>query len=504
MNTSVHKNVIFNFLGRVWMAGMSFIFIPVYIYYLGIESYGVIGFFTSMMAAISLLDFGMGQTLVREAARTSESEVDKSALTGLLGTLEYVYWGLGVLVAVTIWFLSDWFAQDWLSAHELSHSDLALIVQIMGFVAASRWAASPYRSTLIGLQSQVWLNAYEATFVTIRGVGVIAVLAWVSETVLAFFIYQGLISIIEIICLRLKVWHVISGNRFVVPRFDFKQLKRIGRFAGGVATISLLGSGISQMDKLLLPGLVSLKIFGYYMVAHTLGRAIVQLSFPVATAYRPLFAKLVANKQDAELSNQYHKASQLMAVSLIPAAMVIAVFSEELLWLWTNNREIVIEAGTLVSLITIGTMLNGLVNIPYSIQLAYGYLRLGLIVNFVSAIILMPAFYFGVTTYGVIAAGWIWLILNLSYVLVNVSIMHRKYLCNQARVWYGQDIFPVILGVCIVVLGIEYLMPSFESKWFIALTILFASIAALAVASLMASEIRHYILEKLSNLMRIS
>jgi len=501
---SVKQNVIANYIGRGWSALASFLFIPFYIHYLGIEAYGVIGFFASLMAALTLLDFGMGQTLVRETARASDAEVDQRALAALLGTLEYVYWSIGVLVAFIIWLLSEWFAGEWLGAQELSHSDLTFVLQIMGFVAATRWAASPYRSTLIGLQSQVWLNVFEGFFVTIRGVGAVAILAWVSDTVLAFFIYQGLVSIIELICLRLKVWYVISGSRFVVPRFDFKQLKRIARFAGGVATISLLGSGISQMDKLLLPGLVSLKMFGYYMVAHTLGRAIVQLSFPVATAYRPLFAKLVANKHDAELSNQYHKASQLMAVSLVPAALVIAVFSEQLLWLWTNNREIVIEAGKLVSLITIGTMLNGLVNIPYSIQLAYGYLKLGLIVNFVSAIILMPAFYFGVSTYGVIAAGWIWLILNLSYVLVNVSIMHRKYLCNQARVWYGQDILPVILGVCIVVFGIEYLMPSLESKWFIALTILFASIAALAVASLMANRIRHYILRKLSNLMGLS
>ena len=489
---SVKRNIVANYLGRAWGAVAAFLLIPFYIQFLGIEAYGVIGFFASIMAALTLLDFGMGQTLVRETARTSESEVDKSALTGLLGTLEYVYWGVGALAAVTIWFLSGWFARDWLSAQELSHSDLALIVQIMGFVAATRWAASPYRSSLIGLQNQVWLNFYEATFVTIRGVGAIAVLAWVSETVLAFFIYQGLISIIEVICLRLKVWHVISGNRFLAPRFDFKQLKRIGRFAGGVATISLLGSGISQMDKLLLPGLVTLKMFGYYMVAHTLGRAIVQLSFPVATAYRPLFAKLVANKQDAELSNQYHKASQLMALSIVPAAFVIAIFSEQILWLWTSNQEIASEVGTLVSLITVGTMLNGLVTIPYSIQLAYGYLKLGLIVNFVSAIILIPAFYFGVKTYGVIAAGWVWFILNLGYVMINVSYMHRKYLINDAEDWYLKDILPSI-AISALTAGLMFFLQSGVSSsvyilLIITLTFLIASILTIISSRILRSS----------------
>ncbi len=497
---SVKKNIIANYFGRGWIGIATFIFIPFYIHYLGIESFGIVGFFTSLMAVLSLLDFGMGQTLVREAARTSSSKVDKELLISLLGTLEYVYWGIAAFAAGVCFYLSDWIAREWLSAKEMSNSDLVLVIQIMGFVAASRWAASPYRSCLIGLQNQIWLNIFEAIFVTIRGVGVIAVLAMLSDTVIAFFIFQGTVSIIEMICLRLKAWHLISGNIFVFPRFVFSQLKRIGKFASGVAAISLLGSGVSQMDKLILPGLISLKMFGYYMIAHALGRAIIQLSFPVATAYRPLFAKLVAKGRHHELSDQYHKASQLMAVSLVPAAVVIAVFSEQVLWLWTDNREIVSEIGILVTLITIGTMLNGLVNIPYSIQLAYGYLRLGLVINFVSAMILIPMFYFGVSMYGVIAAGWIWLILNFSSVLVNIAFMHRKYLPNQAGIWLVNDILPVVFSVSVVVIGAELLIPDYDSKLFVAIKIAVAIILAFIVSIITANHIRQFICSKLSHI----
>ena len=99
---SVKQNVIANYLGRGWATLASILFIPLYIYYLGIESYGVVGFFTSMMAALSLLDFGMGQTLVREAARTSKSEADRNTLISLLGALEYIYWSIGVLAACVL------------------------------------------------------------------------------------------------------------------------------------------------------------------------------------------------------------------------------------------------------------------------------------------------------------------------------------------------------------------------------------------------------------------
>jgi len=492
----VKQNIIANYLGRTWLALSSFLFIPAYIHYLGIESYGVVGFLASLNSALVLLDFGMGQTLVREAARTPESGPERGEFAALLGSLECVYWGGGILAALVIAGLSDWLAGEWLSADEISHSDLAFAVQVMGLVAATRWAASPYRSALIGLQNQVWLNVFEAASTAVRGLGSIAVLALVSDTVLAFFTFQGLISVIELILLRSKAWHSVTGKRLAIPTFRFEQLKRIVRFAGGVAVISLLGSGISMMDKLLLPGLVSLKTFGYYMVAQTLGRSTGMLMMPVATAYRPLFAKLVANRQEAELSSQYHKASQIMAFSLAPAAIVIAAFSQQILWLWTNNQEIARQGAILASLISLGTMLNGLVNIAYSVQLAYGYLKLALTVNAVSAIVLMPAFYFGVSTYGVVAAGWVWFLLNAGYVLINVSVMHRTHLPGQARAWYFEDTLPIILGALAAAVGIKYLLPDFESKWWVAMTIAIASFAALTVAGFMSGHIRAFAIKK--------
>ncbi len=44
---------------------MSLAFIPLYIKFLGIEAYGIIGFFTTLQAMFTLLDLGLGYTLNR-------------------------------------------------------------------------------------------------------------------------------------------------------------------------------------------------------------------------------------------------------------------------------------------------------------------------------------------------------------------------------------------------------------------------------------------------------
>jgi len=492
------KNICANYFGRGWSALMSICFIPLYIYYLGIEAYGLIGFFTSMMVLLGFLEFGLGQTLVRETARSAGIEHEKNDLTDLIGTLEYVYGVIALLFSGAAWFIAEWLGHEWLHTNILPENELINVIQIMGCVAGLAWIGGIYRSGLIGLQEQVWLNVFGASFSTLRGLGVVFVLVWVSPSVKAFFIYQGILSLIEVMWLRYKLWDMVVSNSTYTPKFHLKQLQRIWRFAGAVAINTLLGTGISQLDKLLLPGLVSLKVFGYYMLANALGRSIGQLVYPIAIAYRPVFAKLVSQGSERlVLSREYHKANQIMAVAIVPVAMVLVFFAEPVLWLWTGSREIVNESAQIVSLLALGTMLNGLVNIPYSIQLAYGSLRPAVYINLVAAIILVPSFLIGVKTFGVIAAAWIWLGLNLGYVVVNISVMHRKFLINEGKEWYLKDIMPVICSSSVVAYLLYNCMPMFESKWLISIELLVVAFFVALSALMSAQRVRQFMFNEL-------
>ena len=47
---------------------MSLAFVPLYIKFMGIESYGLVGIFASLLALFGLLDMGLSTTLNRELA----------------------------------------------------------------------------------------------------------------------------------------------------------------------------------------------------------------------------------------------------------------------------------------------------------------------------------------------------------------------------------------------------------------------------------------------------
>ena len=69
--TILQKNIAANIAGSIWQALMGLIFIPFYIKFMGIESWGLIGFFYTLLIMFTLLDLGLSNTLNRELARLS-------------------------------------------------------------------------------------------------------------------------------------------------------------------------------------------------------------------------------------------------------------------------------------------------------------------------------------------------------------------------------------------------------------------------------------------------
>ena len=78
------KNIFANFLGRFWSISSNFLFIPLYIHYLGFESYSVISFTLVIVALMAVLDAGLKATLSREFARIDNSSEEKSRIYKVL------------------------------------------------------------------------------------------------------------------------------------------------------------------------------------------------------------------------------------------------------------------------------------------------------------------------------------------------------------------------------------------------------------------------------------
>src|ERR1035437_3104396 len=175
---SLKKNVVANYFGQGWSALMSLAFVPLYIRYLGIESYGLIGIFALLQAWLALLDMGMRPALGREMARFTGGAHNAQSIRDLLRSIELI--GIAIAGAITlgIWAASGWLATHWVTAKHLSPNVIAHAFVVMGLVTALRFLQDIYVSCSVGLQRQVQQNMVNGITATVRGLGAVALLAW--------------------------------------------------------------------------------------------------------------------------------------------------------------------------------------------------------------------------------------------------------------------------------------------------------------------------------------
>jgi len=459
----IKQNIIANLGGKAWTAVMSLAFVPLYIKFMGIESYGLIGIFASVLALFSLLDMGLSTTLNRELARFSAMPDKAQDMRNLVRTLELPYWGIAILIGIAVVGLSGPIANYWVNADNLTPVTVKQALMIMGGVVAFQWQVSLYSGGLMGLQKQVLLNGINAFAATLRGLGAFLVLWLVSPTIQAFFVWQIFASMVHVSLSAFFLWHSLPANSHR-SHFQKESLLSVWRFAAGMTGISFTVIFLMQTDKIILSKILSLKMFGYYTLATVVANALYYFIGPVFSALFPRFSQLVSINDQNGLRELYHKGCQFMSVMILPAAIVVSLFASEILFLWTSDPVTVANTHMIVSILIIGSALNGLMNLPYGLQLAHGWTKLALYTNLIALIILVPMIYLLAMRYGPVGAACSWLILNSGYVLISIQIMHRRLLPDEKWRWYFHDVAVPLVSAITVAAVWRLFLPSEMSR----------------------------------------
>ncbi len=485
----VRRNIIANIAGRGWAALLSLAVLPVYIHFLGIEAFGLIGFFLSLTLILQLLDLGLGTALNRQFAQYSLQSGKAQEMHDLLRTLEIIYWLIGIAIGVTMAALAPVIATFWLKPQQLSIETVTQALAMMGIAIACQWPRALYSGGLMGLQKQVAFNILSSITGTVNSLGGVLIVWLVSPTIQAFIAWSMAASLIDSLLTGLLLWRSLPRAP-ARPTFSGQLLSGIWRFAAGMTGISVMSIILTQLDKLILVKVLPLDAFGYYSLASRVAGGLSYLTGPICAAFFPRFSQLVTRNDTQDLARLYHRACQLMSVLIMPLAALLTLFSYELLLVWTQDRSIAENGHLVLSLLTVGTALNAVASLPHVLQLAYGWTRLALVGNTAAALLLAPLIYFMSIKYGGVGAAIVWVILNTLYIGVVVTFMHQRLLRGELWRWYRHDVGQPLVAAATVGGLWKLLVPTFESGWLTVPELMLASIAMFAAAVVAAPEIR--------------
>ena len=503
-NPLIIRNIKANYIGQGYAIFIGIAITPLYLQYLGAEAYGLVGFFALMQAWLNLLDLGLSPTLGRQVAYARGQTNGFEFFKKLLKSFELIFIALALAIASGIHLASDWIAQVWIKADTLDLSTLIYCVSLMGVMIGLRWFAGLYRSGIYGIEDQVWLSAANIVLISFKFIGALILLEFITQDVRHFFEYQLVIGMLEVFLFLWRFYYQLPAteNSPGMVAFDWKAVKSVAPFSLGIAYTAGIWILITQTDKLILSGALSLAEFGYFSLVALVAGGVTSLSGPISQAIMPRMTLLVSQGKQDEMLSIYRQASQIVAVICLSVSVMLGLYAEPLIYALTGDKEAAVWGANVLIWFALGNGILALSAFQYYLQNAFGQLRLHVIGSTISAFIQVPIIYFAATNYGAEGAGIAWFSFRLVWFLLWTPIVHNRFVPGLHLEWLFKDILPIAVITVGLALGSSNLvtLDLTQNRLLLFSQILCLGLLLLTVSAFSVQVIRNHIFKTLKRL----
>lgn len=427
MKTSNIGNLISNYGSRLWSLISVFIFIPVYIHFLGIESYAVIGFYSLLLGIISFADAGMSSAVIKEFALDNEPSYKYSVLRRVENLYLFVCFSLMALIVG----FSKIIAVNWLTSENIPVNDLAYYISLIGFGITIQLLSSLYFGSLFGLNKQVKANSYQIILNILKSAGVILIMYLYNPSLEVYFLWQIICNIVYVILLRYNTIEILKKDTTELRNYLKSIPPDILKYIGGMTIIAVISSINSQADKIITSSFFSLEVFGYYNIASIISQLPVILGAPLTLFVFPLFSKFSGSNNENNLKVCFEKISFLLSIIVLPAAISLLFYTAEIMKLWTGdtiNPNVFPTLLIVIKLLTTGSLFLVMQFPLYYLLLAKGKTKYTIYQGVVQILLGLPLLLLCAKYFGLISLGLPWILINLGSLIYLSIIVFKKYI----------------------------------------------------------------------------
>lgn len=464
MKSSLSLDLLASILGRGFTTGLMFIFTPIYLRLLGIEAYGLIGFYATLLACSMFLDQALSPVVAHRFAQSRAGGGTEINLWNSFRTVETIVVMTAAALAAIVFFLAPWLAGGMVSSPTLGRETLMHAFHLMALLLLLQWPSFFYGAALAGLGDQTMMNSLRATVAALQWAGGAAILAFISPSIEYLFYWHAACFFLQGYLLRRRVVVCIRPEG-THSKWDPTILREGWRFSSGTLLIGITGTVLTQADKLLVAKTAPLAEFATYSLSFTVASIVaVFVAQPVMAIAFPHFTKLAATDTPEALHREYRRWTQLIVLAIVPVVGALVFHTEDILTFWLDSgRTDMGEATRYVPWIAVGTMLNVLMMLPFNLQLAHGWSGLSARKNVVVLPLFLAALWHGIPQWGPIVGAWAWFGLNLTYYLIEVPLMHARILPSTLWSWWILDTgLPCVSGLFVFWLS-SYMLTRIEA-----------------------------------------
>lgn len=449
----IKKSLVITYSAQIYSTIITLALTPLLISFVGAEGFGLIGFYLILQTWLQIFDAGVSGTLSRQIAL---AKTCKLSLKSFLSNFYKIY-SFFAIISVSILLIGTYtaeaFSKHWFET-SLSIDLVSFCIKSMLVSLSFKYLSGPLRSGLIGLEFHGILGIFNLLFTTLRYPAGLLILYLYDNSLKAYFSYQAIIAILEWLVLQV-LFYIKSkqtmNNAKISEEPITSSIKTLLVLSTQLSILTVLWVLVSQIDKLLLSGAMSLELFGYYSLAVTVTGVIFTLNMPLNQVLMPRLTFLIANNNNKKYSELLINASLFSAVLFIPFAVFLSFFGKELVWAWTGNMKAAENASHYIIWLAIGNVAAVLVNFAFLLQFTLKNLKKHLIAYIVYSVIVIPITFLVVKNQPGEGTAIFWMLHNCLFLILWGGYTFKFYLTG----YFSTVLIPAIIVISTASLAIQ-------------------------------------------------
>lgn len=399
------RNTVINLAGQGASIALALVCIPLVIDALGTARFGTLTLVWAVIGYFGVLDLGLGWALSQSVAEklggAREDEIPAAVWTTLAAIFALGLCGTALALAGARWLVHG--------PLDLSGALAAEAVASIRILALSLPFVATTASMRGLLEARQWFSASNALRIPLA-------LFNFAAPLLVLPFSHSLVPVVAVLAAgRVALW---PAHLWVVlralpvlrrrPRMRWAELKPLLAFGGWTTVSNVVNPVMTQLDRFLLGGLVSVAAVAYYATPYEMVAKMIIVPAAVGGVVFPAFAASY-RAEPARAASLYERALRGILAVLLPMALVIVALAHEGLGLWLGP-EFAANGALVAQVLAVGFLINGMAQMPFTLLQGVRRPDLTARLHLTEAPLYLALLWFLASRYGAAGAALAWTI----------------------------------------------------------------------------------------------
>jgi O-antigen/teichoic acid export membrane protein len=397
------RHTVYNLFGLGAPLLVAVLAVPPLMHALGTARFGLLTLIWAVVSYLGLFDFGLGRALTQRLAMIRAQE-NFAAVPSLIATATVLMLVLGVVAGVVLAATAPWglrHIQNVPDQHEAAAAALALAFAMPAIILTTGFRGILEANGSFGVINLIRVPMGLFTFLG----PLIVVLAIAPRLDLVAWV----LTIGRTIACLAHAWFALrsidrGAGRFAVTREHIRPLCTTG---GWMTLSNIVSPFMGYVDRFMIGTLVSAAAVSYYSTPNELVLKLWIIPGALTSVLFPALAQQVVQQPDLAWQ-MLRRAVLWLFVAILPLALMLALFSREILALWISPQ-FAAQSASVLRVFAIGILINCVAQVPFVFIQAFNRPRLVAILHTIELPFFLVALWAGISHFGIIGAAWAWL-----------------------------------------------------------------------------------------------